>query len=93
MRKTNSRDGQLRITVRIDHRLTKEQVGILLANYAAIYGIPDYPTKAELMGFVRERLTEAGSNDLEASLEFAGDIDMVAEWGIKHAERLWGNDQ
>ena len=55
-----SRDCQLRATVRVEHRLTREDVIDILVDHAVMHGAEGEPSAKEILHVVRQHLATQG---------------------------------
>jgi hypothetical protein len=88
MKATMSRDGERRVSFRLDYRLDKEQMIKLLALHAATYGDMDEKlSEKSLMDKVKDQLRYQGEDELN----FASDDDIghTLDWATEQVERFW----
>lgn len=92
MRFSKSRDGVVRATLRVEHRMTREDlIDALSAEVAAFHVVEELPKKigeAKAMEMVKNSLTYRSdyhgwdSDDLS-------DADEIREWATNQVDRLW----
>jgi hypothetical protein len=83
-----SRDGERRVSFRLDFRLDKVQMVTLLAMHGASYGdIGEELTEQTAMGHIKDQLRYQGMD----VLDFGSDADNedALEWAKEQVEKLW----
>jgi hypothetical protein len=89
MKATMSKDGKERVTLRVEFRLDKEQMVILLATHATVYGdIGGKLSEAEALRFIRDQLMFSGTD----VLDFGSNDEVpeeTIEWAQGIVERIW----
>lgn len=80
-------DGRDRVAVRVEHRLTRDEVVNALARHAEalVCDFQEPITVAELRAGLRDQLGHHGSESLMDPVEDAE----AQDWAERHAARLW----
>jgi hypothetical protein len=88
MKATMSRDGERRVSFRLDFRLDKGQMIKLLAMHAATYGDMDEKlSEKSVMEMVKKQLRRQGEDELDFRSD--DEIEDALDWATEQVERFW----
>ena len=79
---TRSRDLILRATVRVDHRLAREDLVNILIDHAVMYGAEGNPSARAIMSIVRTHLSTQGE------IISYGDHN-YQDWATQQVDKVW----
>lgn len=87
-------DGVQRVTIRVEQRLSRDELVSLLAGWAAVYGADDELTATGVWDTLRQHLTEEGRDAVHALANNpdVDDADEATVWAAAQVARIWPAD-